>query len=389
MQQYRYTAQSLAGLEARLPFRYLPRLRIVWFHKKSIRAGSQWSSPLMSRIRRVVPEEKKTDIITNIPPCLVEFRLRRPLDSLTIDETVCSLLAVALSHSLACKFRFIISSSRKKKRTFIFTMPFADINGHLLHYTDIAPSSASSATNSSHPLLFIHGLGSTQNYYFPIFPYLTSYRCIIFDNYGAGRSKYVEGDTSIPSIAADALALLDHLSIPSAVVVGYSMGGMVPTYLASTSPDRVLAGICIGPVHPSPAVADVFRQRIPTVREGGMETMANAIPNSATGKRATALQKGFIREMLLAQEPDGYIANCRAIELATPPEYAQVKCPVLIVAGDEDKSAPLAGCEKIFSELGTEKSKKRLEVLTGVGHWHCVEAPDKAGVLIKEFCQQL
>lgn len=145
-------------------------------------------------------------------------------------------------------------------------MPFATINGHALHYTDIAPLGDKEPKQT---IIFVHGLGSTQNYYFPIFSYLTSYRCIIFDNYGAGRSKLQEGgETSIPLIAKDVLGLLDYLKVPKAVVVGYSMGGMVPTYLASTSPDRVVGGICVGPVHPSEVVANVFKQRIPTVREG-------------------------------------------------------------------------------------------------------------------------
>jgi pimeloyl-ACP methyl ester carboxylesterase len=147
-------------------------------------------------------------------------------------------------------------------------MPFADINGHSLHYTDIAPLGSSEA---AHTIIFVHGLGSTQNYYFPIFPYLTSFRCILFDNYGAGRSKYDGKETSIPLIGKDVLGLLDHLKVQKAIVVGYSMGGMVPTFLASTSPDRVVAGVCIGPVHPSEAVANVFKQRVPTVRKGELE----------------------------------------------------------------------------------------------------------------------
>ncbi|OAP64400.1 hypothetical protein AYL99_00372 [Fonsecaea erecta] len=269
-------------------------------------------------------------------------------------------------------------------------MPFATINGHSLHYTDIAPASSSSQSPSTHTLIFVHGLGSTQNYYFPVFPFLTSYRCIIFDNYGAGRSDFQAGtETSIPSMASDVLGLLSHLGVEKAVVLGYSMGGMVPTYLASTSPDRVVAGICIGPVHPSEAVANVFKQRIPTVQSQGMESMANTIPNGATGPGTTALQKALIREMLLSQSPEGYCANCRAIELATPPEYAKVKCPMLIIAGDQDKSAPLAGCEMIFNELGTAPEKKRLQVLKGIGHWHCVEAPDEVGRLVRQFVERL
>ncbi|EXJ61746.1 hypothetical protein A1O7_02176 [Cladophialophora yegresii CBS 114405] len=265
-------------------------------------------------------------------------------------------------------------------------MPFATVNDHSLHYTDIAPLSSSQP--SPRTLIFVHGLGSTQNYYFPIFPYLTSYRCIIFDNYGAGRSNFKAGtETSIESVGKDVLALLDHLKVDKAIVVGYSMGGMVPTQLASTSPSRVEAAILIGPVHPSPQVAEVFKQRVPKVQSEGMESMANTIPNAATGPQATALQKAFIREQLLAQDPQGYIANCRAIERATPPLYHDVRVPALIIAGEVDKSAPLEGCKLIFESLGSEKTRKRLEVLQGVGHWHCVEAPDEVGRLVREFVE--
>ena len=98
-------------------------------------------------------------------------------------------------------------------------------------------------------------------------------------------------------------------------MVGYSMGGMVPTYLAGSAvgTGRVVAGVCIGPVHPSPAVADVFKKRVPAVRDGGMEAMADTIPSAATGSGATSLHRAFVREMLMAQEVEGYIANCRAI----------------------------------------------------------------------------
>ena len=46
---------------------------------------------------------------------------------------------------------------------------------------------------------------------------------------------------------------------------------------------------------------------------GGMEAMANTIPDTATGSKATPLHRAFIREMLLAHDVEGYVANCRAI----------------------------------------------------------------------------
>jgi len=264
-------------------------------------------------------------------------------------------------------------------------MPFIAVNGRKLNYADTQP--AESKDSSRTTIIFVHGLGSSQNYFFPILPYMTDYRCITFDNYGAGRSEFDGQEHSIESMAKDVIGLLDSLEVERAIVAGYSMGGMIPTQLAATASDRVLAGICIGPVNPSPAVAEVFKKRIPAVREGGMEAMANTIPYAATGSKSTSLQKAFIREMILAQDAEGYIANCRAIEHATPPSYADVHVPMLIIAGEEDKSAPLAGCQFILDHLSSEQ--KKLEVLKGVGHWHCVEASDEVGKLVADFCNQL
>jgi pimeloyl-ACP methyl ester carboxylesterase len=188
-------------------------------------------------------------------------------------------------------------------------MPFITVNGKRLHYADTKPE----APDATYTIIFVHGLGSTQNYFFPILPNLTDYRCITFDNYGAGRSKFDSQSHSIETIGQDVLGILDHLKVSKAVVVGYSMGGMLPTYLAATVPERVVAAVCVGPVNPSPAVAEVFQKRIPAVREGGMEAMADTIPAAATGSRATPLHRAFVREMLMAQEVEGYVANCRAI----------------------------------------------------------------------------
>lgn len=147
-------------------------------------------------------------------------------------------------------------------------MPFAKIDGRQLHYTDYGPP-----VGSSLAIIFVHGLGSTQNYYGPILPYLSQFRCVTFDNYAAGRSKYFSElypETSIEQIARDVLGLLDILQIQKAIVVGYSMGGMVPTTIAASKmgADRIISGICIGPVHPSPQVAQVFVNRVKTVIEG-------------------------------------------------------------------------------------------------------------------------
>lgn len=149
-------------------------------------------------------------------------------------------------------------------------MPFAKIDGHQIHYAAYAPANVNSQTLS---IIFIHGLGSTQNFYGPIMPYLHKYRCITFDNYAAGRSKYyseLSPETSIERIGQDVLGLMDHLSIDRAILVGYSMGGMVPTTVAASKKgkSRVVAGVLLGPVHPHDGIVKVMEGRIKSVNEG-------------------------------------------------------------------------------------------------------------------------
>jgi pimeloyl-ACP methyl ester carboxylesterase len=79
-----------------------------------------------------------------------------------------------------------------------------------------------------------------------------------------------------------------------------------------------------------------------------MEALADAVPAAAPGAKATGLQRAFIRALLMSQDPQGYASLCKVIADAEAPDYASIKCPVLILAGAEDKTAPLAGCETIL-----------------------------------------
>lgn len=118
-----------------------------------------------------------------------------------------------------------------------------------------------------------------------------------------------------------------------------------------------------------------------------MEPLANTIPQSATNKKSTALQRALIRELLLNQDPASYASHCNVICKMREPDLASIKMPVLILAGEEDMSAPLEGCKHLHESLGS--SQKDLKVMPGVGHWHCIEAGDRVAEEIAAFCASL
>lgn len=163
--------------------------------------------------------------------------------------------------------------------------------------------------------------------------------------------------------------------------------GIVGAHLAARRSERIVAAMLIGPVYPNAGMRPVFEKRIESVEKEGMQPMADSIPHAAVGTKATPLAKAMIRELLLSQDPAGYVSNCRVIIDAKPPPYGDIGVPVLIIAGNEDKSAPLEGCQKMFGEIGS--SEKKLEILEGIGHWHCLEAPAEVAGVMETFYHEI
>lgn len=98
------------------------------------------------------------------------------------------------------------------------------------------------------PVLLIHGFASTHavNWIAPQWVRSLThagYRVIALDNRGHGQSdKLYEPEAySTYVMAEDARALLDHLGIGRAGVVGYSMGARISAFLTRAHPDRVSA----------------------------------------------------------------------------------------------------------------------------------------------------
>jgi len=274
-------------------------------------------------------------------------------------------------------------------------MPFATINSKKVFYTD----SQKEGSTASSTTIFLHGLGSSSCFYATIIPSLEeTTRCIALDYPGSGLSELGSSDLSIESLARDVISLLDKLNINEEItVVGHSMGGILASHLAATSPSLIKAVTLLGPVDPAPNLADVFEKRIETIKSNGLEVLADYIPSAATGTKATSLHQAFIRSLILGTSQDGYIALCSLIAKAKKPDYGAIKIPLLVLAGEDDKTSPLAGCEGILRDYGTSgeegevggREDKRLIVVKGVGHWHCVEDAEGVGRHLRGFLESV
>lgn len=91
------------------------------------------------------------------------------------------------------------------------------------------------------PLVFIPATGFSGDVWLPDqVPELSkSLQVIIFDQRGTGRSTRYKGVYTIDQMAADTIALMDHLGLESAHIVGHSMGGRIGLAMALNFPERV------------------------------------------------------------------------------------------------------------------------------------------------------
>lgn len=126
-----------------------------------------------------------------------------------------------------------------------------------------------------------------------------------------------------------------------------------------------------------------------TVFSDGLEGLAGTIPTAATGKKSTPLHHAFIRSLILGTSPEGYISLCRVISTARQPKYEAITAPLIILAGEDDKTAPMEASEAILKNYGTSQSNKSIQKLSGIGHWHCIEAPQEVERIIEQFLETI
>lgn len=110
-------------------------------------------------------------------------------------------------------------------------MPYANSHGVKLYWDEFG---------SGPPVLLIMGLSFTHEMWFRVLPTLSSrFRVVLFDNRGVGLSGAPRGPYTIERMARDAAAVMDAAGMPSAHVIGASMGGMIAQELALRFPFRV------------------------------------------------------------------------------------------------------------------------------------------------------
>jgi len=224
------------------------------------------------------------------------------------------------------------------------------------------------------PLILIGGLGFGRWGWFKQVPaFSRHFRTITFD--ARGERELVNG---VADLVADVVALLDHLGVKKAHVLGTSLGGFVAQELALVRPDLVdrLVLVCTsyggrGPASMSPgALADMMGWG--TFSAEGATRKALEAATSASYRAQHGDEFEQIVSWRLADSPSTatYYEQARAgarFDLSGDVEH--ITSPTLVIHGAEDRYVPAANAAALAESI----PGARLRVLDHAGHLVFIE----------------
>jgi pimeloyl-ACP methyl ester carboxylesterase len=250
------------------------------------------------------------------------------------------------------------------------------------------------------PLVVLaHGMGDSRHSYRFVVPALVAagYRVANVDLRGSGDSSTGWKGYSRTDIAGDLVALVRHLGGP-AVVVGQSISGGAATIAAATAPDLIAGLVEVAPFTRKQSVdlgglLRVKHHRAATVQlakvmlRGSLKGWLTYLDLAIPAKPADwDRERARIEASLSRPERMDVL---RAMTKTTPADagaqLANVRCPVLVVAGgaDPDWADPRAEGERVVAELPTGLGE--LAVIEGAGHYPHAETPEKLLDLLLPF----
>ncbi len=234
------------------------------------------------------------------------------------------------------------------------------------------------------PVICIHGLGGTSNTFTPQLPALAGLRVIRPDLPCAGRSLSTDRP-SIASMASAIIKVMDVLAAKAAHFVGHSLGTLICQYLAAERPELVRSLALISALlEPSTAAREGLRQRAKLARTGSITEIADAIVGASLSSETRARNPAavaFVRESVMRQSPEGYARSCEALAEAQAATHQRIRCPAVIINGEEDAVAPPSMARALAERIAGAKAI----ILPRCGHWPTVERVDEVNTELRRF----
>jgi pimeloyl-ACP methyl ester carboxylesterase len=254
------------------------------------------------------------------------------------------------------------------------TTGYAPVNGLKMYYE---------LHGSGEPVVLLHGafMAISGDWNDWISELSKTRKVIAVEMQGHGRTADINRDLSSENLSDDVVALLDYLKIPSADIIGYSMGGGVAMQCAIRHPERVRKVV---------SISAVIR------RDGWVKEGADALPKlTAETFRGSPIEAEYKKLSPTPNEFPNFIKH--VVAMASKPydfgadKFKAAKAPVFFIHGDAD-GVRLEHIAEMYRLKGGEvhgdmrpRSESRLAILPDTTHVTLMNRSQTIVPMINDF----
>lgn len=267
-------------------------------------------------------------------------------------------------------------------------MPAFDARGFPIYYETHGKGDGA-------PLVLIMGLGGTLRGWMVVtVPDLEEHRpCVVFDNRATGQSGDPGGSFTTRDMVDDTLALLDHLDIERAHVLGGFLGGAVAQVLAIEHPERVRSLVLSGSFARPNAMLrlqlELWRDMVeanvsPEMRIRNRLCWTVGAATLEQSEVVEAMWRFYLQDELPMLE-GAFVRQAQAcLDHDSFERLDQIRCPTLLVCGGEDLLTPPA----MQRELADRIPRSRLVQIPGYGHLVAAEVAPRFNALVNRWLDE-
>lgn len=220
------------------------------------------------------------------------------------------------------------------------------------------------------PVILLHGgMGNSDHFGFQLPALVDSFRVVVIDSRGQGRSSLPKGKLTYHAMATDVVAVMDELKIQKASLAGWSDGGAIALDLAITAPDRVNRMFIIGTNYDSNGSKP--RKGKPPSQTFNAYAAKCRADHLKFGNKVASWQSLIDALLPVWRNPAGF----------TKDQLRGIKAPTLVALGDHDEIIELAQ----IKEMGTLIPNSSVRVFENTSHFAMWQDPDSVNAALVEF----
>ena len=262
-------------------------------------------------------------------------------------------------------------------------MPFAEVDGVRIQYTDVGSGEPA--------LVLLHAFPLHSGMWAPQIEHLSGDRRVVApDLFGFGSSDAPESmyRYTMGGYADIVAGLLDRLGLARVALGGLSMGGYVAFAFLRHYGERV-AALVLADTRPGPDTTEAYERRTDQqdqVARIGTEALIETLLTGLLCEHTRTHRPDLVdqvRKLMAANPPTGFIGALEAMKLRpdATEELAGIGVPTLVVVGEDDSLSP----PEVARDMQERIAGAELAVLPRAGHLSSLEAAGEFNAAVADF----